>query len=666
MSPEQARGKHVDKRADIFSFGCLLYEMLAGRGPFLGETITDSLAAVIGRDPDWSALPESFGPSARRVLARCLDKNPRQRYRDIGDVAFDLDAARVLDAESTIGSRSTRRVAWTLAGVCAVAALVLGVLFWKQRSAIPKPLRFERITYAPQFMTNARFTSDARTVVFSAARSGNTAELFVQGPQDAQPRSISAPNVQLLSVSSKGELAVLVRCQYLCHRTYVGMLARMPLAGGAPREILADVSGADWTPDGADLAIIRQIGPASRLEFPVGTVRWESAGYISDLRISPDGERLAFMSHAYVLDNRGEVVVIDRNGSTLTKTIEYWGVEGLAWSADGTAVLFSASARDGEIYTVRQLSLNGSVREVLTDHTGIQIVDMDKSGRMLATDYHMSASVFARFAGAEAEREFTWLGKSFLPVMSRDGRTLVYCDQSRLAGTYYSVCLQPADGSPPVRLGDGLAVDLSPDGASVLALVQSDPPRMMIYPIGAGTSRDISDPEFVAYDFTAMRYLVDGRGVLYSGTRKDQASRAYLLDLASGAVRAVTPDGTSRAIASPDGKDVIARTADGSFQRYPLDGSAPSPVPGLDRDDFILRFRSDGRSLVAMRPLDVPGRIESVDLATGGRTLLREIAPDNMLGAIGLVGVDLSEDEKSYAYSIARSWGELFTVEGVR
>ena len=666
MSPEQARGKPVDKRTDIFSFGCLLYEMLTGRGPFPGETITDSLAAVISHEPDWSALPESLGPSTRRVLARCLEKNPRLRYRDIGDVAFDLDAARTMDAAGKSETRSTRSVAWAVAAICGVAAVVLGALLWKRPSATSKPLQYERITYAPQFMTNARFTSDARTVVFSAARSGNTTELFVKGPQDAQPRTIGSPNLQLLSVSSMGELAVLVRCKYLCHRTYIGMLARMPLAGGAPREILDDVTGADWTPDGADLAVVRQVGPASRLEFPAGNVLWEAAGYISDLRLSRDGRRLAFTSHAYVADNRGQVVIIDLEGKALARSVEYWGVEGLAWSADGASVLYSAAAQDGETFMVRELTLDGSAREVLTDHTGIELLDVDTSGRLLATDYRITASVFARFVGADGEREFPWLGKTFLPVLSRDGRTLVFNDQSRMAGKYYSVCLQPTDGSPPARLGDGIAVDFAPDGASVLVLVQSEPPRMLIYPIGAGTSRDVSDPEFVAYDFTAMRYTADGRGVLYCGSRKGQASRAYLLDLASGVARPVTPEGTSRGFASPDGKSVVARDAEGRFQRYPLDGSAPTPVAGLDNDDYIVRFRPDGKSLIAIRPQEVPSRIESIDLETGRRTFLREIAPDNKVGAMGLVGMVFSDDEKSYAYSIARSVGELFTVEGVR
>jgi serine/threonine protein kinase len=84
MSPEQARGRPVDKqRADIWSFGCVLYEMLAGRAAFPGETISDTIAAILSRDPDWSALPEAMPTSVRLLLQRCLEKDPKQRLRDI-------------------------------------------------------------------------------------------------------------------------------------------------------------------------------------------------------------------------------------------------------------------------------------------------------------------------------------------------------------------------------------------------------------------------------------------------------------------------------------------------------------------------------------------------------------------------------------------------------
>ena len=92
MSPEQARGKAVDKRADIWAFGCVLYEMLTGRVAFAGETVSDTIAKILEREPDWSALPAPTPAPIRRLLLRCLAKDPKQRLRDIGDVRIEIDA----------------------------------------------------------------------------------------------------------------------------------------------------------------------------------------------------------------------------------------------------------------------------------------------------------------------------------------------------------------------------------------------------------------------------------------------------------------------------------------------------------------------------------------------------------------------------------------------
>ena len=94
MSPEQARGKPVDKRSDIWAFGCVLYEMLSGRRAFDGETATDVLAAIIDREPEWNALPSTVPSSVRRLLERCLEKDPKRRLRDIGDARVELEQSR--------------------------------------------------------------------------------------------------------------------------------------------------------------------------------------------------------------------------------------------------------------------------------------------------------------------------------------------------------------------------------------------------------------------------------------------------------------------------------------------------------------------------------------------------------------------------------------------
>jgi hypothetical protein len=669
MSPEQARAKPVDKRADIWAFGVVLFEMLSGRRLFEGETVSDVLAAVLKNEPEWNALPENVGPATRRLLERCLEKNPRLRYRDIGDVGLDLKAGPAADVElsaaPSAAGRVTGRLAWATACVSAVIAIGLGVLLWRQINTWPSPPRFDKLTFTPQWVTNARFAPDGRTVVFSAALEGNTSELFVRDPEDPQPRRLGGANVQLLAVSSTGELAVLTRTRFRSHRSYIGTLARMPLAEASPREILNDVTAADWSPDGSELAIIRQVRGTSRLEYPVGTVLAESKGYLSDVRISPKGDLIAFMYHAFEWDDRGPVVVVDRSGAVVAKSPEYSGEEGLAWRADGTAVLFGASDQDAN-YSVRELAMDGTIRDVLRAPTGLFVYDITADGRFLVSTFNKRASIVALFPGASAERSLPSFERSFFPVMSRDGRSLVFTDQSRLAGPHYSVYLQPADGSPPVRLGEGVGADLSSDGALVAVVVMSEPPRLMVYPTGAGEPRDISVPGFASYDYVSTRFLGDGRGVAFCGSETAKASRCYVRDLAGGAARPVTPEGTDHGLISPDGGTVVARDADGLYQLYPQDGSEPTPVPGLDDGDYLINWRADGRSLLIYRPMEIPSRVERLDLSTGQKTLVRELAPADLVGAQAVYGVSFSADEKSYAYALERAVGALYVVEGVR
>ncbi|MDQ1348227.1 MAG: eukaryotic-like serine/threonine-protein kinase, partial [Acidobacteriota bacterium] len=685
MAPEQAKGALVDKRADIWAFGAVLFEMLSGRRLFAGDSVPETLAEVLKAEIDLAMLPASTPGRVRELLSRCLERNPKNRLRDIGDARLAIAAAMRggVDAEVAIAASSREvkgsgRLAWIAAGICALVAGLAGVMAWRSATAPPDLPRFTKLTFAPQFISNARFAPDGRTVVVSAAREGAISELFLRGPEDRQPRPVGKPGVQLLAVSSRGELALLAGARYKTHRTYRGTLARMALAEEAPREVLKDVTAAAWSPDGAELAIVRQVEGRSRLEYPVGKVLAESTSYVSDIRISPSGDFIAYMPHEFSNDNRGRVVVADRSGNVVAKSPEYWGEEGLAWSADGEKVLYSASG-EGSDAAILELALDGSVRTVLAAPVATILHDVSADGRLLVSTELRRTSITARFAGAASERDIPWLGASSSPILSRDGRSLLFGDFSELSGHLYAVMFQPADGSPPVRLGDGVPADLSPDASSVLAVVMDDPPRLMIYPTGAGEPRDISGAGFVAYDFA--NFVRDGKSVCYFGNPAGKASRGYLLALESpdgsepATARAITPEGTIHGRCSPDATSVIALAADGRFRRYRIGGPAASgdaetsegvPVTALDAGDEVFAWRADGRSILVYRPAEISGRVDVLDVETGQRTLLRDLAPADRAGLLNFEGASFSADETAYAYGVTRSLDTLYMVEGVR
>ena len=131
MSPEQARGLPVDKRTDIWAFGCVSYEMLTGRTPFAGHTISDTLAAVLEREPDWSRLPEAVPVNIRRLLQRCLEKTPKRRLRDIGEARVELEEAATSKQEpsKTLPAHTRRRPLKRIATALALVVLTGSVIF---------------------------------------------------------------------------------------------------------------------------------------------------------------------------------------------------------------------------------------------------------------------------------------------------------------------------------------------------------------------------------------------------------------------------------------------------------------------------------------------------------------------------------------------------------
>src|SRR5450830_1990923 len=350
MSPEQVRGEAVDNRSDIFSFGAVLYEMLAGRQAFGRDTAAESMSAILKEDPpEIAASVSGSSPALQRIVQHCLEKKPGERFQSARDIAFNLQAlsgSAVTTGPSVAVSRGALRL-WL--AVIAVAA-VLGVATvasyrtgQKEERRSAAGITFRQMSFRPQAIFHAAFAPDGETIVYSAALEGNVPELFVIRPEFPEPRPLGLPRTHLLSISSKGELAVLTNARFVHQRLFIGTLARVSLGGTAPRELLEGVRQADWSHDGSELAILHAAEGKDRLEFPIGKVLYETAGYLSDLRVSPRGDRIALFEHPRRWDDRGSVIVVDRTGRRTFLSGDYRGEEGLAWSRTGDEILFTAS-----------------------------------------------------------------------------------------------------------------------------------------------------------------------------------------------------------------------------------------------------------------------------------------------------------------------------------
>jgi Tol biopolymer transport system component len=672
MAPEQVRGRPADVRSDIFSFGAILYEMLSGKRAFHGDSAADTMSAILREDPpDLSLTNQNLPPGLERIVRHCLEKNPEQRFQSAHDLAFDLES---LSGLSTPGARPvaakpgpSRRGLLGAAAVVAVlsAAIAASYLAGRraERRSAPAGPSFSQLTFRQQPIFKARFAPDGKTIVFSAATKGNTPEIFSLRPDYPGATARGLPGVHLLAISSKGELAVLTRARYIAHNLFDGTLARMPLEGAAPREILEGVREADWTPDGADLAIIRDVNGKDRLEFPAGKVLCEASGYMSDPRFSPKGDRIAFFEHPVKYDDRGLVAVVDLSGKKTVLSEGYWGEEGLAWSPDGEEVLFSAGTayNNFKIYAV---TLSGRRRIASDSAGGLTIHDAGAGGRWLVTRDDFFRKMFVLPPGEKDERELSWLDLSEPIALSPDGKTLLFTEESGSVGVNYAVCLRGTDGSAVVRLGEGSAADLSPDGKWALAIVPASPQQLVLYPTGAGEKRRLESGGLVSYD--SGQFLPDGRRLLVCGAETGRAVRCYIQEIAGGKPRPVTPEGTSQGFASPDGASILVRSGAGALLLYPSAGGEPRAVPGTTPEDHVLRWGAGGRSLVLFRGSQVPVHSERLDLATGRREPLRTFGTAETAGALRIGTFALTDDGKSYAYSYGYQLSHLFVVEGAR
>ena len=667
MSPEQVRGETVDARSDIFSFGVVLFEMLTGKRAFARDTSAETMVAIMKEDPpDLDGTSKPIPPGLRRVLDHCLEKVPSRRFHDAEDLAFALsnlgsgtDSSVAFTAPFAASNRRTTRVWAGLVGLALLSALGAGWVIRGGPRTGATMGAFQQLNLRQEAIIRAAFAPDGKAVVFSSAREGNRPELYVVRPGTPEPQNLGLKDTHLLAISHQGELAILTGAKYIRHRIFRGTLARLPLGGGAPREILENVRDADWSPDGTQLAIIREVDGHDRLEFPIGTVLRQTSGYFSDLRFSPKGDGIAFFEHPFHWDDRGSVNLVDLQGRTRILAEGYEAEEGLAWAPDGKELYFAAT-RAGLDLTLYAVIPGGRPRIAFQGPGGLTMQDINQEGRWLVTRDDVPSGLMALLDGVE--RDLSWLDTTGNGVLSQDGKMIVFTEWSAAVGANYAVGMRKTDGSPVVRLGEGGSLSLSRDGRWVLAVVPGPPAKLMIYPTGAGQPRQLDPGNIERY--SRGQWFRDGTRVLFNASEVGHGTRCYLQAVAGGPPRAVTPEGNRDALLAPDERQILTRNPQGSFSIYPLEGGDPRPVSGVDQHDSVLHWCADGRAILVFRDNDIPCRIERVDLATGKRSLFRVIAPRDLTGVLNISPTFVTDDQRSIAYAVFWHRSRLYVTEG--
>ncbi|MDQ5871634.1 MAG: serine/threonine-protein kinase, partial [Acidobacteriota bacterium] len=494
MSPEQASGKPVDFRSDQFSLGSILYEMATGKRAFQRGTTAETLTAIIREDAEPVERVNGSVPAPFRwIVERCLQKDPEERYASTRDLARDLRSVREHISEVLVVTepggaprpearrRSLSRAALSL--IALLAAFGAGMLL-QSRLSRSTPPSFQQITFGSGTIHSARFAPDGQTIVYSAAWDGNPRKLFLKHPSSPEALPLELPSANLLSISPSGEMAIAVDCKLAHPSVCEGTMARAALTGGAPRDVAEHVQEASWTPDGSNLLVVRDVAGKARIEFPIGKVLYETTGYISDARLSPKGDLIAFMDHPFSQDDSGTVALLDLTGKKTTLTSRWNKEGGLAWSPSGDEVWFTATDT-GANQSLYAVTLSGKVRVLIRVPGGIKLQDVARNGRVLLARGASRVGTLGLLQGDPREKDLSWLDYSFVADISPNGQTLLFDEEGEAGGANYTVYIRKADRSPVVKLGEGAALSLSMDGRWALAALSSPKPFFMLLPTGA-------------------------------------------------------------------------------------------------------------------------------------------------------------------------------------
>ncbi len=540
--------------------------------------------------------------------------------------------------------------------IATLGVIVLAGIVWLvARRATPELPKFQQVTYRRGPITGARFTPDGQNILYSAKMEKQPWTIYLASPVSPEARSLGFAGANLNGVSRSGELLLLSAEQS------GNLLSRVPMNGGSPLAVARRVACADWSPDGKNIAAVRLEGNAARIEYPIGKSLYRTGSLLGCLRVSPDGSLIAFTEHPVQGDDGGDLKILDMNGNVRTLSAGWATLGGVAWPPSGKEVWFTA-ARTGGTRSLWAVSLSGKLRLVSTVPGSLRLEDISRDGRVLVArqDWHLEMA--GRVGNDSNDRDLTWFDWTGAADLSADGNLVLFDESGDGGGANWTVYLHRVSDGSTLRLSEGHALALAPDGKFAAVLNPINRNKITLVPIGAGQPREISGG--IGYQWA--RFFPDGKQLLVAGDEPDRGMRLYIQDVNGGKARPLSPDiFMGFTVISPDGNWIAGEDQDGKLTIVARDGGQRRTIPGPYSVQPV-GWTADGRSVLVRESRSVPGRISAIDVATGRAKPWREIGPSNLNGVQAIYRLFVTPDLKSYVYSFDRMLVQLYLADGLK
>ncbi len=624
------------------------------------NTAMNRLRLALGDSADSPRYVETLARSGYRFVAPVIESQPPPAKPD------DKPAPRLIPiresaevsapAERSALHRSVHRSphGWW-AALAASLALLAGLALLVRRE--PAQPVFNQITFRRMVIRAARFGPDGHSVIYDASEAAGNRQLYLADTVSPESRPLGFTGASLASVSRSGELALINPGG----PNGEWSLVRVPINGGAPLPLDRRIWTADWAPDGSRMAVIRYGKSPMAIEYPRGQTLYQSAGWLSHVRVSPSGDEVAFIDHPVPSDDGGNIMVAGRDGTRRILATGWASAYGLAWSPSGREVWFTA-ARSGATRALYAATLSGHVRLIASFPGTLTLCDISASGRVLISRDQLRAMMTSLEDGRPKEQDLSWFDYTNVEDISADGRVVLFEESGEGGGAHHSVYIRRTRTPGAVRVGDGYAMAISPDGNWVVTRPDGNQMALRLSPLTPGEPRMISGHN-LKYDFA--RFFPNGDRLLVGGSLAGGPSRLYVQALdGSAPVPLPTSEYLSHPAISSDGQSIAGVDSEDRLVILSVSGGAPKVI-ATSFMSIILSWSQSGKTLLAQGH-EVPATLSRVDAETGTSKPWKQISPFDLVGVSFIWPAVLSRDEHTIVYSFQRNLSDLFVVDGWR